>query len=58
MGAGEREEEGGREVWREGGGAEEFTEVHKSGLLSSCAGPRGGVEVGAMWEGKKMGEVS
>lgn len=53
-----REGRGGRELWREGGGAKEFTEVHKSGLHSSWAGPRGGVEVGALWEGKQRGEVS
>lgn len=47
-----------RGLWREGGGAEEFTEVHKSRLLSSWAGPHGGVGVRVMWEGKKGGEVS
>lgn len=32
----EREEQVGvMEDWRKGGGAEEFSEVHKSGLLSS-----------------------
>lgn len=58
LGSKRGEEEEGREELREGGGAKEFTEVCWSGTISSWAGPRGGVEVGPMWEGKQRGEVS
>lgn len=48
----------GKEGCSEGARAEEFTEVCQSGTLSSWAGPRGGVEVGPLWEGKQKGEAA